>query len=170
MKYAIIKRYDIANAPGICTSIFFSGCRHKCPGCFNSEVQDFNYGKEFTEEVADEFIQYANNSHINTICILGGEPLQQDLSILLKLVLRLKQETNKPIWLWSGYTWEEIITDPDKLLVMKFIDVLIDGKFEIGKKDLKLKYRGSSNQRIIDVKQTLNNNKKIVLYNLTNQQ
>ena len=164
MNYAEIKRYDIANGPGICTSIFFSGCRHHCKGCFNSIAQDFNYGKPFTQEVADEFIKNATNDNIDGLCILGGEPLQQDLGILLKFVYELKTKTNKPIWMWSGYTWEQIITDPNKLLVLKYVDVLIDGKFELEKRDLTLQYRGSSNQRIIDVKASLKNNKKVIFY------
>lgn len=163
MKYAEIKKYDIANGPGISATIFFSGCRHKCKGCFNEVAQDFNYGNEFNEAVQNEFVEYCKDPNVTTICILGGEPLQQDLSVLLDLIVEIKEVTDKPIWMWTGYTWEEIITTSDMFLVVKQVDVLVDGKFILEKRDLKLQYKGSSNQRVINIKETLKNNKNIVI-------
>lgn len=166
MKYAKIRKYDISNAPGICTTLFVSGCTHDCDGCFNKEQQDFNYGNEFTKEIEDEFIEYSKSKQVKGVNILGGEPMQQLMdNTLLNLLRRIKKETNKPIWLWSGYTYEEIISNSRRLELLEEVDVLIDGKFEISKRDLMLKYRGSSNQRIIDVKKSLEA-KEVVLYEI----
>lgn len=164
MNYAQIRKFDVTNGPDIRTTLFVSGCTHNCPGCFNEEQQDFNYGNEFTKEKEDEFIKYASNPNIKGISILGGEPFNQDLSIMFKLLFRLYSEVKKPVWVWTGFTYEEIIKDRDKVILIPFIDVLIDGRFEIDKKDLNLKYRGSSNQRVINVQESLINN-KIILYN-----
>ena len=166
MKYAKIRKYDISNAPGICTTLFVSGCTHNCEACFNKEQQDFNYGNEFTKEIEDEFIEYVKSKQVKGVNILGGEPMQQLMdNTLLNLLKRIKKETNKPIWLWSGYTYEEIISNSRRLELLEEVDVLIDGKFEISKRDLMLKYRGSSNQRIIDVKKSLEA-KEVVLYEI----
>lgn len=166
MKYAKIRKYDISNAPGICTTLFVSGCTHNCEGCFNKEQQDFNYGNEFTKEIEDEFIEYVKSKQVKGVNILGGEPMQQLMdNTLLNLLRRIKKEINKPIWLWSGYTYEEIISNSRRLELLEEVDVLIDGKFEISKRDLMLKYRGSSNQRIIDVKKSLEA-KEVVLYEI----
>lgn len=155
MKYAKIRKYDISNAPGICTTLFVSGCTHNCDECFNKEQQDFNYGNEFTKEIEDEFIEYSKSKQVKAVNILGGEPMQQLMDdTLLKLLKRIKLEVNKPIWLWSGYTFEEIVNNPKRAEILREVDVLIDGKFEADKRDLMLKYRGSSNQRVIDVKKT----------------
>lgn len=166
MKYAKIRKYDISNAPGICTTLFVSGCTHNCDECFNKEQQDFNYGNEFTKEIEDEFIEYSKSKQVKAVNILGGEPMQQLMdNTLLNLLRRIKKETNKPIWLWSGYTYEEIISNSRRLELLEEVDVLIDGKFEISKRDLMLKYRGSSNQRIIDVKKSLEA-KEVLLYEI----
>lgn len=163
MNYAKIREYDVSNGPNVRTTLFVSGCTHNCKGCFNKDTQDFNFGKEFTEETEDYFIKISKNKNIKGINILGGEPLQQIKdNTLLNLLKRLNSEVKKPIWLWSGYTYEEIISNPQRLEIIKEIDVLIDGRFEIDKRDLMLQYKGSSNQRIIDVKQSLKEN-KIVL-------
>ena len=166
MKYAKIRKYDISNAPGICTTLFVSGCTHNCEGCFNKEQQDFTYGNDFTKEIEDEFIKYSKSKQVKAVNILGGEPMQQLMDdTLLNLLRRIKKEINKPIWLWSGYTYEEIISNSRRLELLEEVDVLIDGKFEISKRDLMLKYRGSSNQRIIDVKKSLEA-KEVVLYEI----
>lgn len=164
MNYAKIKEHDISNGPGVRASLFVSGCTHKCPGCFNKEAQDFNYGKLWTKEVEDEFIQHLKSPDIVGVNILGGEPLQQikDNS-LLNLLIRIKTEVNKPIWLWTGYTWEQIIhtvnetLNNELMLIIGCVDVLIDGLFIEAEKDLSLKYRGSRNQRVIDINKTLEN-------------
>ena len=156
MNYAKIRKLDVTNGPGIRTTLFVSGCTHNCEGCFNKEQQDFNYGNKFTKETEDEFIQLTKNKQIKGVNILGGEPMQQIMDdTLLKLLKRIKLETNKPIWLWSGYTFEEIVNNPKRLEILREVDVLIDGKFQADKRDIMLKYRGSSNQRVIDVKKSL---------------
>ena len=164
MKYAKIRKLDVTNGPGIRTTLFVSGCTHNCEGCFNKEQQDFNYGNEFTKEIENEFIEYTKSRQIKGVNILGGEPMQQTKDdSLLNLLKRIKIETNKPIWLWSGYKFEEIIIEPKMLELLKQVDVLIDGKFEIEKRDLMLKYRGSENQRVIDVKKSLEKGRVIKL-------
>ena len=156
MNYAKIRKLDVTNGPGIRTTLFVSGCTHNCEGCFNKEQQDFNYGNKFTKETEDEFIQLTKNKQIKGVNILGGEPMQQIMDdTLLNLLKRIKLETDKPIWLWSGYTFEEIVNNPKRLEILREVDVLIDGKFEVDKRDIMLKYRGSSNQRVIDVKKSL---------------
>ena len=156
MNYSKIRKLDVTNGPGIRTTLFVSGCTHNCEGCFNKEQQDFNYGNKFTKETEDEFIQLTKNKHIKGVNILGGEPMQQIMDdTLLNLLKRIKLETDKPIWLWSGYTFEEIVNNPKRLEILREVDVLIDGKFQADKRDIMLKYRGSSNQRVIDVKKSL---------------
>lgn len=156
MKYAKIRELDVTNGPGIRTTIFVSGCTHNCEGCFNKEQQDFNYGNEFTKETENQFVELTKSRQIKGVNILGGEPMQQVMdNTLLDLLKRIKLETGKPIWLWSGYIYEEIINNPKRLELLREVDVLIDGKFEKDKSDLMLKYRGSSNQRVIDVKKSL---------------
>lgn len=161
MNYSSIKRYDTANSIGISTTIFVSGCTHGCKNCFNEELWPFNSGEAFTKETEDLFVKYAKDPLVKNICILGGEPLQQD-TILLDLLYRLKQETNKPIWLWSGYTFEQILDSVNKKDVIAFVDILIDGKFEQSLKDFTLKHRGSKNQRILDAKESLKQGKPIL--------
>ena len=156
MNYAKIRKLDVTNGPGIRTTLFVSGCTHNCEGCFNKEQQDFNYGNKFTKETEDEFIQLTKNKQIKGVNILGGEPMQQIMDdTLLNLLKRIKLETDKTIWLWSGYTFEEIVNNPKRLEILREVDVLIDGKFQADKRDIMLKYRGSSNQRVIDVKKSL---------------
>ena len=156
MNYAKIRKLDVTNGPGLRTTLFVSGCTHNCEGCFNKEQQDFNYGNKFTKETEDEFIQLTKNKQIKGVNILGGEPMQQIMDdTLLNLLKRIKLETDKPIWLWSGYTFEEIVNNPKRLEILREVDVLIDGKFQADKRDIMLKYRGSSNQRVIDVKKSL---------------
>lgn len=164
MNYAQIRKFDVTNGPYVRTTLFVSGCTHKCDGCFNNEQQNFNYGNEFTKETEDEFIKYTLNPQIKGVNILGGEPMQQTKdNTLLNLLKRIKKETAKPIWLWSGYTYEQIISDPKKLELLNQVDVLIDGKFQIANRNISLKYRGSSNQRVIDVKKSLKENKVITI-------
>ena len=166
MRYAKIRKYDISNAPGICTTLFVSGCTHNCEGCFNKEQQDFTYGNDFTKEIEDEFIEYSKSKQVKGVNILGGEPMQQLMDdTLLKLLKRIKLEVNKPIWLWSGYTFEEIVNNPKRAEILREVDVLIDGKFEADKRDLMLKYRGSSNQRVVDVKKSIEA-KEVRLYEI----
>lgn len=165
MKYSKIRPYDISNGPGIRTTLFVSGCTHNCDGCFNKEQQSFDYGDIFTKETEDKFIDLTNKHQIDGVNILGGEPMQQVMdSSLLNLLKRIRKETKKPIWLWSGYTFEDIISNPKRFELLKQVDVLVDGKFQKDKKNMNLQYRGSLNQRIIDVQKTLQNNNNIVYW------
>lgn len=159
MYYAQIRRSDTANGPGVRVSLFVSGCTHNCKGCFNKEQQSFSYGNVFTQEEENKIIDLVKREGIRGINILGGEPMQQTMdSTLVNLLKRIKSETNKSIWLWSGYLYEDIIADKKKLEMLQYVDVLVDGQFKEQLKDIRLKHRGSSNQRIIDVQQSLKNN------------
>ena len=170
MNYANIKYNDISNGPGIRTSLFVSGCTHRCKGCFNSIAWDFNYGELFDKKVEDEIIESLRQPHIKGITLLGGEPFEpQNQGALLELTNRIRKELpNKNIWCFSGYTIEEMLTG--KLSecettrpLLENIDVLVDGKFVEELKSLMLKFKGSSNQRTILVKETLEK-KEIVLW------
>ena len=155
MRYAKIRKYDVSNFKGINSTLFVSGCNFHCKGCFNKEAQSFEYGNEFTKEVEDLFISYIKDKHVEGVNLLGGEIFQQDLDVILNLVKRIKNETNKPIYAWTGYLFEDLLKDRKKVEILKYIDIVIDGKFEMDNKDLTLKFRGSSNQKVIDVKESL---------------
>ena len=152
MNYGKIRKFDVSNGPGVRATLFVSGCTNNCEGCFNKDLQDFSYGEKWTKDIEDDFIKQVMNPNIVGVNILGGEPMDQirdkDLSNLLK---RIKLETNKSIWLWSGYLYENILNSDDRNDILKYVDVLIDGRFELNKRNISLKYRGSSNQRVIDV-------------------
>lgn len=164
MKYAEIRKFDVSNAPGVRTTLFVSGCTHNCKGCFNKDLQDFSYGDIWSSKVEDEIISYLKNDNIVGLNILGGEPLQQTKDDdLINFLKRVKNETNKNIWLWSGYLFEEIIEDVLIREFLDYVDILVDGKFNISKRNISLKYRGSSNQRVIDVQKSLKEN-QIILY------
>lgn len=161
MNYAEIKPLDVANSTGVSCTLFVSGCTNNCEGCFNKDLQDFNYGKEWTKEVEDYFIKCCKNPHVDNICLLGGEIFQQNMATISHLLLRINREVRKPIWAWTGLLYEDLIIDVDKSFVLPFINILIDGRFEINKKDLSLRHRGSSNQRIIDVQESIEENRVI---------
>lgn len=154
MYYAQMRKYDIANGLGIRATLFVSGCRHKCSGCFNEAYQDFEYGTLWDEEAETTFMSYVKDKNVNGVSILGGEPMQQD-NHLQELLKRIKEETGKHIWIYSGNTYEQILQDTHKKEILQYCDVLVDGPFIEALKDLKLKFRGSSNQRIIDVQASL---------------
>ncbi|WP_026524484.1 anaerobic ribonucleoside-triphosphate reductase activating protein [Butyrivibrio sp. MB2005] len=164
MNYGEIKTTDIANGVGVRTSLFVSGCTHHCKGCFNEETWDFNFGKPFTKEVEDEIIESLRPVYVTGLTILGGEPMEVvNQKALRPFIERIKKELpGKTIWVYSGYVWEELTDvnnsrchgdDTDAILSM--IDVLVDGEFKLDLKNISLKFRGSSNQRIIDVHKTL---------------
>lgn len=164
MYYSKTRRYDTANGIGIRTTLFVSGCTHKCKGCFNEVAQSFTYGEVWTKKDEDLFLEYVKDEKVVGVNILGGEPLEQLMdNSLLHLLHRIKNETGKSIWMWTGYTFEEVLKNDYRLRLVELVDVLIDGKFEIENKDLTLKYRGSSNQRVIDVKKSLEENEIILL-------
>lgn len=156
MKYGRIKKTDIANGPGVRVSLFVSGCRNHCKGCFQPETWDFNYGEEYDGvNTANEIVKALTPDYISGLTILGGDPMEPEnidevtsLCYIVKLLF-----PNKTIWLYTGYTWEDIrIRYPE---ILNYIDVLVDGPFIEDLKDISLAFRGSSNQRIIDVPATL---------------
>ena len=161
MNYADLRLFDATNGKGIGISLFVSGCLFRCKECFNSDAWNFDYGKPFTKEVEDYFIDNAKNEHIDHISLLGGEVFQQDIEVILNLVRRVKQEVNKPIWIWTGYTFEDLLKDYDKYKILLYVDIIVDGRFEINNKDINLLFRGSSNQRIIDVQKSLKTHRTI---------
>ncbi len=169
MNYADIKVADVANGLGVRVSLFVSGCNHHCKGCFNEDAWNFNYGKEFTEETIEEIIKDLDNPYISGLSLLGGEPLEyENQKGILPLVKRVKEVyPDKNIWCYTGFTFDRDVIngmcnkwDETKELV-SYIDVIVDGKFEEDKKSLSLKFRGSKNQRIIDVKKSLKDNKVV---------
>lgn len=171
MKYAEIKKTDIANGTGVRVSLFVSGCTHHCKGCFNSETWDFNYGEEFTEQTEEELLQALKPGFITGLTLLGGEPFEPDNQRRLLPFLKRVRETypQKTIWCYTGYLLDkELLTESrarcevtDEMLSL--LDVLVDGEFVLEKKDITLRFRGSSNQRVIDVPKTLKEGEITVL-------
>jgi len=173
MRYAKIRKTDISNGPGIRVSIFVQGCSFHCKGCFNQDTWDFNGGKEFTDEIFDKLIDLCKGEHIQGLSILGGEPLHENnVDTVLEIVKRFRKECpGKDIWLWTGFEVDALFDDlilkyedvRNYLELIKNLDVVVDGQFEIDKANPNLKYKGSANQRVIDVKKTLQN-QEITLY------
>lgn len=161
MRYNKIRKMDISNGPGVRVSIFLQGCSFNCKNCFNPETHDFNKGEEFTYDTINKLLELSDKEYINGLSILGGEPLHE-FNILgtIKLAKAFKEKfPNKTIWVWTGFLFENVINKD----IFKYIDILVDGRFEEEHKDIRLKYCGSTNQRVIDVKQSIEQN-KIVLY------
>lgn len=184
MRYASIRSLDISNGEGVGVSLFVQGCDRHCFNCFNSDTWDFNGGKEWTEETKNKFIKLINRPYINRISVLGGEPLaEQNLDEVLSLIKEIRISFPKEtIWLYTGFEWNQIMDikvmqpifsckDLENKIqnvlkrqeIIKQCDVLVDGEYIDEQKNLSLKFRGSKNQRVIDVKQSLAQN-KIVLY------
>ena len=161
MRYNTIRQLDIANGPGCRVSLFVQGCTFNCPGCFNTVARDFESGTEFTEQTVELLLELAKPDHISGLSILGGEPLHfRNSAEVLKLARRFKKAyPEKTIWLWTGFSIEDVL----ELLVDSGIDVVVDGLFKEELKDLGLKYCGSSNQRVIDLKETFRTG-DIILY------
>ncbi len=160
MNYATIKKFDIANGPGVRVSLFVSGCRHHCKNCFNKEAWDFNYGAPLTEAVEKEILDACQAGHITGLSLLGGEPFEKENRAGLIELLRKFRERypEKTVWCYTGFVLDEELLkegDSDTLELLSLIDVLVDGRFVEKLKDLSLLFRGSSNQRIIDVPKTL---------------
>jgi len=160
MYYAQIRKYDIANGPGIRSSLFVSGCTHQCKSCFNEEYQNFYYGRKWTPEVCAGFVKTLADEKIKGVTIIGGEPMDQiNDNDLLNLVKQINTDVKKSIWIYSGYTYEQIINHEKRKQILTFCDVLVDGLFVQAQKDLRLKFKGSRNQRIIDIRKSLSANK-----------
>ena len=163
MRWAKIRTEDIANGPGYRVSIYVQGCNHHCPECFNPETWDFQGGREFNNAVKNKFLELGNNKKIVGFSILGGEPLQQGQD-MLNLVKEIKERyPDKTIWMWTGCVYEELT--PEQLEIVKYVDVLIDGRFDAKLKSIRSRYKGSSNQRVIDIAKTLKEG-KCVLHDL----
>ena len=160
MNYATIKNCDIANGPGVRVSLFVSGCTHRCPGCFNEVAWDFNYGQPFTEETIETVVNMLRPAHIRGLTLLGGEPFEpQNQAAVVQLLRRVNAELpEKSIWAFSGYLFDRDICSGrlgDTSEYLSYLDVLVDGPFIEAKKNLSLRFRGSENQRLIDVKASL---------------
>ena len=159
MNYASIRKHDIANGDGVRVSLFVSGCRHRCKGCFNEESQDFGYGEEFTREVEDELIEAMKPGHIAGLTLLGGEPMepenQRALVPFLRRIFKSGDFCGKTLWVYTGSTLEELKNEDSRYRTevtdefLGMVDVLVDGPFVEELKDISLQFRGSSNQRIL---------------------
>ena len=160
-----IKEYDVANGPGVRMSVWFQGCPHKCTGCFNEETWDKDgKGDVYNETHLQKIISILGSSPVHKdLSILGGEPLvNYNIDAVIDICKNIKKIfPNVQIWIWSGFLFETLIKLEKFQELVNYFDVLVDGKFEIDKKDLTLMYRGSSNQRVIDIKETLQNNNQI---------
>ena len=163
MKYGEIKNYDIANGEGVRVTLFVSGCTHHCKGCFNQETWDFNYGKPFTEEVEAQILENLRPGYIAGLTLLGGEPFEPvNQRALLPFVRRVREiYPDKTIWAYSGYTFDTDLAPGGKVHcectdeLLSMLDILVDGEFVEELKDITLVFRGSSNQRVIDVQKSL---------------
>ncbi len=163
MYYGEIKFNDISNGPGVRTSLFVSGCTHHCENCFNKETWDFKFGKEFTKETEDKIIESLKPPYVQGFTLLGGEPMEHiNQQGVLPLLERIKRELpEKNIWIFSGYMFDKDILEvmakkwPETMKILELTDVLVDGEFVEALKDITLKFKGSSNQRTIDVQKSL---------------
>ena len=154
MRYNKIRKMDISNGPGVRVSIFMQGCTFNCKECFNPETHSFEGGKEFTDETIDRVIELCQNENINGLSILGGEPLHpKNIEGTTKLVKTFKEKIpNKDVWIWSGFSYDGELKDKE---VLKYTDVLVDGRYVDELRNPTLKWRGSENQRVIDVQKSL---------------
>ena len=170
MNYGQVFYADTANGIGARISLFVSVCTHHCPGCFNEETWDFNFGDPFTREVEDDIIEHLRPSYIDGLSLLGGEPMEaQNQRALLPFLERLKQEVpHATVWIYSGYTFEELLDETNSRChteatrrILELADILVDGKFILAEKDVKLRFRGSRNQRILELKESLKENRPV---------
>lgn len=168
MRYGQIREVDVANGEGIRVSFFVTGCHLRCKGCFNKAYQDFSFGEIWTEEETNRVIRALDKFYIKGLTVLGGEPFQntEELYPILQKLKKVLRE-DQDLWIYSGYTFEELRQNEKNRKMLALCDVLVDGPFELHLKDLRLAYRGSSNQRIIQVPKSLEK-EKAVLYELTN--
>ncbi len=159
MRYNKIRKMDISDGPGVRVSIFMQGCIFKCKNCFNPETHDFKGGTEFTDETIDKVLSLAKPDHIKGLSVLGGEPMHPvNIDGTMRLVKAFKEKyPNKSVWVWSGFLYDDIMERNKE--IFNYIDVLVDGQYEDSLHDPTLKWRGSSNQRVIDVEKTKKNGK-----------
>lgn len=159
MNYSALRKADIANGPGFRLTLWVTGCMRKCPGCFNEEAQDPNFGKPFDKEAKEKIFKELGEDTCDGLSLMGGEPLSK-CSDNRKQIIRLCREVKerfpaKSVWMWTGYLFEEIASDPSMKEILNYVDVIVDGPFVQEKKDLSCAFKGSRNQRIIDVKKTM---------------
>lgn len=178
MRFAQIREMDVSNGEGVGVALFVQGCHFSCVNCFNSETWDFNGGEEWTQKSEEVFLKLIDRPYIKRISLLGGEPLaEENLNVVLNLVDKIRLSfPEKTIWIYSGYTWEQImypvITDDlnpkrDEIIqkrkeIVSQCDILVDGRFVDELKDITLKWRGSSNQRVVDIQKSIQQNKVIL--------
>ncbi len=157
MRYNLIREMDISNGPGVRVSIFMQGCSFHCKNCFNQETWSFEGGKEFNDDTINKVLDLCSKKHIKGLSILGGEPMHpKNIEATTKLAKAFKEKyPNKSLWVWSGFKFDEDLKDKE---VVKYIDVLVDGTYKDELHDFTLKWKGSSNQRVINVQQSLKNN------------
>lgn len=157
MRYNKIRKMDIADGPGVRVSIFMQGCAFNCKNCFNTETHDFNAGKEFTDDTINRVLELCDNDTISGLSILGGEPMHpKNIEGTTKLAKKFKEIfPDKDIWVWSGFLFDKNLKDKE---VLKYIDVLVDGQYIDELHNPTLKWKGSSNQRVIDVQKSLKSN------------
>ena len=162
MKYNVIRKMDISNGPGVRVSVFMQGCEFHCKNCFNPETWSFDGGKEFTQESIDKVMELCGKDHIKGLSILGGEPMHpKNIEATTKLAKEFKQKyPNKSLWVWSGFNFDKDLKDKE---VVKYIDVLVDGRYVDELHDPTLKWKGSSNQRVINVQESLKNNEVVLM-------
>ena len=171
MYYGNIKKYDIADGEGVRVTLFVSGCTNACEGCFQPETWDFHYGQEYTEETEKEILEALGEEFIEGLTLLGGEPFEpENQRELVKLLKKVKEVyPAKTIWSYTGFVYDKDLLEGQRKHtevtdeMLSYLDVLVDGPFMIAKKNIRLKFRGSENQRVIDMKKTLAEN-KVVLY------
>lgn len=166
MFYSNIVEHDIANGEGVRISLFVSGCQFHCEDCFNPESWNYNYGKPYTQETTNYILSILQSPYVNGLSILGGDPLWQDEDGIVQLTNLVEQvkSIGKTVWIWSGFTWEQLLGLPQlKQNLVQLCDVMIDGQYKKEFRDLRLKWRGSFNQRIIDIQNSLIQ-QKVVLY------
>ncbi len=162
MRYNIIRKMDISNGPGVRVSIFMQGCSFHCKNCFNSETWDFEGGKEFNDDTINEVLDLCGQNHIKGLSILGGEPMHpNNIEGTTKLAKAFKEKyPNKNLWVWSGFKFDEALKGKE---VLNYVDVLVDGQYVDELHDFTLKWRGSSNQRVIDVQESIKENKVVTI-------
>ncbi len=162
MRYNKIRKMDISDGPGVRVSIFMQGCTFNCKNCFNHDTHDFNGGKEFTDETINRVLELCDQDHIEGLSILGGEPMHpNNIEGTTKLAKAFKEKfPNKDVWAWSGFLFDRDLKDKE---VVKYLDTLVDGQYVDELRDPTLKWKGSSNQRVINVQESLKNNQVVLL-------